>query len=138
MSLFSMVLLEEGVEVEIPGELSDVITLLDQEVPYFSCDSHMYQLTPTRIEMGKRWEVLIKAVNQRQRGQAPFPVGRIEVENQIDDGVVFRIPPRESEPPPEALEFDPVGRFYGSFAFQMLNLFQRREIIHLPGVLPTV
>ena len=138
MSSFSMVLLEEGVEVEIPGELSDIITLLDQEVPNFSCDSHMYQLTPTRIEMGKRWEVLIKAVNPRQRGQAPFPVGRIEVENHEHDGVVFRIPPRESEPPPEALEFDPVGRLYGSFAFQMLNMFQRRDFIHLPGVLPTV
>ena len=78
MSSFSMVLLEEGVEVEDPWRVVRRDNPgLDQEVPHFSCDSHMYQLTPTRIEMGKRWEVLIKAVNQRQREQAPFPVGRI-------------------------------------------------------------
>ena len=140
MSTFSMVLMEEGVEVELPGDLSDVISLLDQEVPYFSCDSHTYQLTPTRVLGGKRWEVLIKAVNQTRRDQKPFQVGRIEVtvDPDVDYGVVFRIPPRESEPVPEMLEFDPVGRFYGAFAFHMLNTLQRRNLVHLPGVLPTV
>ena len=138
MSSFSMVLLEEGVEVELPGKLSDVITMLDQEVPHFSCDSYTYQLTPTRIELGKRWDVLIKAINQARGEQSRFQVGRIEVKADMDDGLVFRIPPRTSEPVPEMLEFDPVGRFYGSFAFQMLNMFQKRDLIDLPGVLPTV
>ena len=68
----------------------------------------------------------------------PFPVGRIEVEGQLDGSVVFRIPPRGADESDEVSQFDRSGRFYGSFAFQILNLFQRRDLISLPGVLPTV
>ena len=138
MSSFSMVIMEEGVEVEIPGDLSEIISLLDQEVPYFSCDSHMYQLTPTRIEVGKRWELIIKAIDQTRRDQPPFQIAWIEVEPAEDDRLVFRIPPRDRDPDSEAMKFDPMGKLYGAFAFNCLNVFQERNYIELPGVLPTI
>jgi len=64
-------------------------------------------------------------------------VAASELENLDGDGVVFRIPPRNADAPRETLQADPAGYFLGSFISQMLNMLQRRELIHLPGVLPT-
>ena len=137
MSTFSLVLMGEGVEVEIPGDLSDTVLLLDEEVRWFSHEGHEYQLTPTRTELGHRWDMSIKLINSKHR-EMPCPiVGRIELENLNGNGVVFRIPPRDADPLPETLEADPAGQFLGSFIFQTLNMLQLRELIQLPGVLPT-
>ena len=137
MSSFSMVLMGEGVEVEIPGDLSDTISLLDEEVRWFSHEGHEYQLTPTRTELGARWDLAIRLINSKHR-EMPCPtVGRIELETLDGNGVVFRIPPRDADPPLETLQADPAGHFLGSFIFQTLNMLQRRELIQLPGVLPT-
>ena len=56
MSSFSMVLLEEGVEVELPTSLSDALGLLDQVVPTFSCNNYGYQIgTINRAKLGSNW-----------------------------------------------------------------------------------
>ena len=44
MSSFSMVLLEEGVEMELPISMSAFISMLDGLVPNFACEGHEYQL----------------------------------------------------------------------------------------------
>ena len=138
MSSFSQVLVKEGVEVEIPGDLTSVIALLDQEVPWFSCDGHEFQLTSSRAQLGARWDLSIKLIDSATRRPAPSPVGRIELETLGNGGIVFRIPPRDSHDPAEPVQFDPVGHYYGSFAFQILNMLDRRDLIDLPGVLPTM
>ena len=137
MFSFSLVLMEEGVEVEIPGDLSDTISLLDEEVRWFSYEGHEYQLTPTRTELGHRWDLSIKLINSKHRDMPRPTVGRVELESLGGNGVAFRIPPRDADPLPETLQADPAGYFLGSFIFQTLNMLQRRELIHLPGVLPT-
>ena len=137
MSSFSLVLMEEGVEVEIPGDLSDTVSLLDQEVRWFSFEGHEYQLTPTRTELGARWALAIRLINSKHRERPCPTVGCVELENLDGNGVLFRIPPRDADAPLEALQADPAGFFLGSFIFQTLNMLQRRELIHLPGVLPT-
>ena len=97
MSSFSLVLLEEGVEVEIPGDLHKVIALLDQEVPKFSRDGYRFQLRSTRAQLGSRWDLVINSVDPAKTGMAPAPIGRIELETLDESSVVFRIPPRSVE-----------------------------------------
>jgi len=137
MSSFSLVLVEEGVEVEIPGDLTSVVSLLDEEVPWFSHAGHEYQLTPGRTELGVRWDLSIKLINSVHRDRDRPTVGHIELEVQDPGEVVFRIPPRNRENFAEYSEFDPAGNFLGSFIFQTLNMLQKKELITLPGPLPT-
>ena len=137
MSSFSLVLVEEGVEVEIPGDLTSVVSLLDEEVPWFSHAGHEYQLTPGRTELGVRWDLSIKLINSVHRDRDWPTVGHIELEAQDPGEVVFRIPPRNRENFAEYSEFDPAGNFLGSFIFQTLNMLQKKELITLPGPLPT-
>ena len=137
MSSFSLVLVEEGVEVEIPGDLTSVVSLLDEEVPWFSHAGHEYQLTPGRTELGVRWDLSIKLINSVHRDRDRPTVGHIELEAQNPGEVVFRIPPRDRENFAEYSEFDPTGNFLGSFIFQTLNMLQKKELITLPGLLPT-
>ena len=79
MSSFSLVLVEEGVEVEIPGDLTSVVSLLDEEVPWFSHAGHEYQLTPGRTELGVRWDLSIKLINSVHRDRDRPTVGHIEI-----------------------------------------------------------
>jgi hypothetical protein len=137
MSSFSLVLVEEGVEVEIPGDLTSVVSLLDEEVPWFSHAGHEYQLTPGRTELGVRWDLSIKLINSVHRDRDRPTVGHIELEAQDPGEVVFRIPPRNREDFAEYSEIDPAGNFLGSFIFQTLNMLQKKELITLPGPLPT-
>lgn len=137
MSSFSLVLVEEGVEVEIPGDLMSVVSLLDEEVPWFHHSGHEYQLTPGRTELGVRWDMSIKLINSQHRDWERPTVGRIELEALDHGEVVIRIPPRDREDPSNYLECDPAGSFLGSFIFQTLNMLQKKELITLPGLLPT-
>jgi hypothetical protein len=137
MSSFSLVLVEEGVEVEIPGDLTSVVSLLDEEVPWFQHSGHEYQLTPERTELGVRWDMSIRLINSQHRDRELPTVGHIELEAQNYGEVVIRIPPRDREDPSNYMECDPAGIFLGSFIFQTLNMLQKRELITLPGLLPT-
>lgn len=110
MSSFSLVLVEEGVEVEIPGDLTSVVSLLDEEVPWFSHAGHEYQLTPGRTELGVRWDLSIKLINSVHRDRDRPTVGHIELEAQDPGEVVFRIPPWKACPNP------PVTTMSTSFA----------------------
>ena len=136
MSSFSLVLLEEGVEVEIPGDLGKVITLLDQEVPKFSGDGYRFQLRSARAQLGSRWDLAISAVDPAKAGMTPAPVGRIELETLDESTVVFRIPPRPAESFEDVNCFDRSGRLYSSFIYQILNAFQSHKLIELPGAIP--
>ena len=136
MSSFAMVLLEEGVDVEFQADLEKVIGILDQEIPWFSCDGYGYCLSSAKGTIGDRWEVLIKLADQVTRETLPSTVGRILLE-RTDTGMMrLRVPPRSEEERSEAGEFDQDGRFFGSFVSQVLNTCQRYDLIQLPGVLP--
>ncbi len=140
MSSFTMMMLEEGVEVELPTDLSGIIKILDTEVPYFSCEGYSYTVTAGKGTLGKRWELLIRSFNNGHPAQAaaPLPVGRVELE-KLEAGLVqLRIPPRVEQDISTADEFDRDGKIFGSFVFQTLNALQRHKLLQLPGVLPTV
>jgi hypothetical protein len=79
----------------------------------------------------------IRLINSQHRDRELPTVGRIELEAQNYGEVVIRIPPRDREDPSNYMECDPAGIFLGSFIFQTLNMLQKRELITLPGLLPT-
>lgn len=138
MTAFSMVLLEEGVEMELPADLSNIISLLDKEVPNFSCGGYGYQLTSTRAQLRTRWDFVVKLVNRSTRETIQPPVGRIELEKIDYNMVRFFIPPRGEDDSSGIKEYDPDGEYFGSFIYRMLNTFQEYELIRLPGVLPVI
>ena len=136
MSSFIMSMLEEGVEVEVPSDLTAIISMLDREVPYFSCNGYGFRVTSGKGTLGKRWELMIKSVNYANGDATPFSVGRVELEKLDDNFVRFRIPPRLDQESPSVNENDPDGRIFGSFVSQTLNTLQRYKLIELPGFLP--
>ena len=136
MSSFTQVLLEGGVEVELPGKLSDVITILDEDVPQFNYQGYGYRLSPAKGSIGNRWDLIVRAVNSARSDLSFSPVLRLEVESAEDGMVLFRVPPLSEQQSQEADDFDSDRRLFGSFVFQVLNSFQRRNLIELPGPLP--
>jgi len=137
MSSFAMVMLEEGVEVEVPTDLSAIITILDKEVPYFSCEGHGYSVSAGKAVLGKQWDLMVRSFEFGRRDIGPEPLGRIELKNLDNNFVQVKFPPRAEQEIPIGADGDPEGRIYGSFIYQTLNALQRYELIDLPGVIPT-
>ena len=138
MSSHGMVFLQEGVDVDVPADLEEMIGILDQEIPWFSCDGYGYCLSSAKGTLGERWEVLIKLADPSTGEVMPSTLGRILMERANPGTVRLRVPPRSEEEPSESPEFDSDGRLFGSFVSQILNTCQRYDLIELPGALPTV
>ena len=138
MSSLSTLLLEQGVELEMRADFHEVISVLDQEIPQFACNGYGYMLTGGKGQLGVRWHQMVKLLHQPTDRLIDSPVGHIEIE-KLDDGVLrFKIPPRAEMDYPRIGQFDPDGRYFGSFILQILNSFQRHQLINLPGTLPAV
>ena len=138
MSTFSMVLVEEGIEADLPVSLSNMLGLLDQAVPRIEHNNFGYQLasvTPARL--GSRWELNVKLVDLRSNQVYEEPVGCIEVQKTSNDTVNFRVPPRAEQDYPGMAKLDFDGVYYGSFCCQMINFLYDRGLMQLPGRLPT-
>jgi hypothetical protein len=138
MSSFTMVMMEEGVEVELPTDLTELVSILDKEVPGFSCNGYGYSVIAGKGTLGRNWELMIKSVDLSSPEAPPVSLGRIELQKIDAEFVRLRIPPRFGQDLPEADEFDPDGKILGSFMFHTLNTLQQHELMDLPGVLPTV
>ena len=139
MSSFSMVLLEQGVEMELPIGMSEFITMLDGWVPNFTCEGFSYQLgTVSRAKLGSNWDLSVKLVNLETNQVFEEPVGCIELVKLDQYRVNFRIPPRAEQDYPGMSKFDWDGQYFGSFIYQMLNTLHRKELIKLPGLLPQI
>ena len=139
MSSFSMVLLEEGVEVELPTSLSEALGLLDQVVPTFSCNNYGYQIgTINRAQLGSNWGLSVALIDKTNNQTVDEPVGCVELEKVDECRVNFKVPPRSQQEFPGMSKFDWDGKLYGSFIYQMLNTLYDRQLIDLPGRLPQV
>ena len=139
MSSFSMVLMEQGVEMELPIEMSEFITMLDGLVPTFICEKYSYRLgTVNRATLGSNWDLSVKLVHLEPNQVFEEPVGCIELEKLDQSRVNFRIPPRAQQDFPGMSKFDWDGQYFGSFIYQMLNTLHNKELIQLPGLLPQI
>ena len=138
MSTFSMVLVEEGIEADLPINLSNMLGLLDQVVPNIEHNNFGYQLASvSRASLRSRWELNVKLVDLRTNKVYEEPVGCLEVQKTSNDTVNFRIPPRAEQDYPGMARLDYDGVYYGSFCCQMINFLYDRGLMQLPGRLPT-
>ncbi len=138
MTAFSMVLVEEGIEADLPINLSNMLGLLDQVVPNIEHNNFGYQLASvSRASLRSRWELNVKLVDLRTNKVYEEPVGCLEVQKTSNDTVNFRIPPRAEQDYPGMARLDYDGVYYGSFCCQMINFLYDRGLMQLPGRLPT-
>ena len=134
--MFGHFLLDQGVEVELPVGMREVIDFLDGEVPGFTCGDYGYNFSSCKATMNSQWKLLVKPQDLETSTVADSPVGYLLVEKLDESLTSFKIPPRSQwdqngEPLPEKAR-----KLFSSFIFQMLNAFQGRGYIQLPGVLP--
>ena len=138
MTTFAMVMLEQGVEADLPVSLSEIVGLLDRVVPGFSHNNYGYELaTVSRARLGSRWDIRVKLVDRLTGQVYDEPVGCLELEKTGSESVSLRVPPRAEQDFPGMAKFDWDGAYYGSLIFHILNILNDRGLMQLPGRLPT-
>ena len=133
---FGAFLLEEGVEMELSADLNTVIGVLDEAVPSFSYTGYGYQVDSSKGVLGKGWKLLVKSRDLATSTQLHPTVGFIELDKMEDGKTSCRVPPRNQWGDDEANDFDQDGKVFASFIFHLLNTFQGRGFINLPGQFP--
>ena len=139
MSSFSMVLLEGGVDVEVEVDFAEMTSILDEEVPRYSCGEFGFTVTPGRGEIGRQWILMVSAFPLGNPWKQPLTsLGRMEIEVTRENNMTISIPPRieQTVPGEDAADWD--GKLFGAFVFQLLNSLYDRNLIDLPGILPKV
>ena len=82
MSSFSMVLLEGGVDVEVAVNLSEMTSILDAEVPRYSCGDFGYNVRPGRATVGRHWSFEVSVFQLGQPKREFLPLGHMEVDSR--------------------------------------------------------
>lgn len=139
MSSFSMVLLEGGVDVDVEVDFAEMTSILDEEIPRYTCGEFGYTVTPGRGQLGRQWIFMVSAFPLGQPRKQPLhSLGRMEVTVNRDGTITVTVPPRAEQtvPGPDAADWD--GKLFGAFVFQLLNTLYNRNLIDLPGILPKV
>ena len=138
MSSFSMVLLEGGVDVEVAVDLSEMTSILDAEVPRYTCGDFGYNVRPGRGTIGRHWSFEVSVFPLGDPRRELIPLGRMEVGAEDKGYISINIPPRVEQtiPGKDAADWD--GKLFGAFVCQLLNSLHERHLIDLPGVLPKV
>ncbi|MCH8988604.1 MAG: hypothetical protein IIA92_07340 [Chloroflexi bacterium] len=137
MSSFAMFLLEGGVDVAVAVDFAGITSLLEEETARYSCGEYIYKVSAGKGTLGKRWDLVVNAVDPNMEGQPLFPLGRIEIEPMGAGEVNLRVPPRIEQRVlgEDAADWD--GKLFGSFVTQLLNSLHSRQLIDLPCLLPT-
>ena len=138
MTGFTSFLLEQGIETQLPIDLNDTLTMLQETVPTFSHDGHGYLLAAvSRGQLGTRWELAVK-VTDPVTGEpiSDEPVGFVHAVNAGFDATDFIIPPRTPDGGIDLDHFDAEGAYFGAFIFQMMNALVDRQLMELPGTMP--
>ena len=137
MSSFAMFLLEGGVDVAVAVDFERVASLLEEETAQYSCGEYIYKIRAGKGTLGRRWDLVINAMDPNMEGQPLFPLGRIVIEPDGDGIVTIKVPPwtEQTVHGEDAADWD--GRLFGSFVSQLLNSLHSRQLIDLPGALPT-
>jgi len=137
MSSFAMFLLEGGVDVAVAVDFERVASLLEEETARYSCGEYVYKIRVGKGTLGKRWDLVINAMDPNMEGQPLFPLGRIVIEPYGEGMVNIKVPPRTEQTVhgEDAADWD--GKLFGSYVSQLLNSLYSRQLIDLPGALPT-
>ena len=136
MSSFAMFLLEGGVDVAVAVDFDRVASLLEEETAQYSCGEYIYKIRAGKGILGRRWDLVINAMDPDMEGQPLFPLGRIEIEPEGEGIVNLKVPPQieQTVHGEDAADWD--GKLFGSYISQLLNSLHSRKLIDLPGALP--
>jgi len=136
MSSFAMFLLEGGVDVAVAVDFDRAASLLEEETAQYSCGEYIYKIRAGKGILGKRWDLVINAMDPDMEGQPLFPLGRIEIEPDGEGMVNLKVPPQIEQPVhgEDAADWD--GKLFGLYISQLLNSLHSRQLIDLPGALP--
>jgi len=136
MSSFAMFLLEGGVDVAVAVDFDRVASLLEEETAQYSCGEYIYKIRAGKGILGRRWDLVINAMDPDMEGQPLFPLGRIEIEPEGEGIVNLKVPPQieQTVHGEDAADWD--GKLFGSYISQLLNSLHSRQLIDLPGALP--
>jgi len=137
MSSFAMFLLEGGVDVAVAVDFESVASFLEEESASYSCGEYVYKIRAGKGTLGKHWDLVINAMDPNMEGQPLYPLGRIEIEPDGPGMVSLKVPPRieQTVHGEDAADWD--GKLFGSWISQLLNSLHTRQLIELPGLLPT-
>ena len=118
-------------------DFDNVASLLEEETAQYSCGQYIYKIRAGRGTLGQHWDLVVNAMDPGMEGQPLFPLGRIEVEPEGPGMVNLRVPPRLEQTVHGADAADWDGKLFGAFVSQLLNSLHTRQLIELPGMLPT-
>ncbi|HCG90499.1 MAG TPA: hypothetical protein DEZ08_01490 [Dehalococcoidia bacterium] len=136
--LFSEVLLEQGIDVFLPIPLDEVLEILDKQIPKINIEGGVLRVdSVNRGSLGNVWELTVKFFeNSSTTAGTGLPIAQITLQTYKDGQVMFSVPPRVKVLKDQGIEFDEKGKLYGVLIFSLLNYFQERKYINLPGKLP--
>ena len=125
-----------GLELELRGDITEVTSLLDDTMSDFTYDGYTYSIGSSKGVMGSNWKLLVKLQDRSSFFNPEFTIGSIELEG-LDNGYTnLKIPPRDQWKGEDTSGFDEDGKFFSGFVYHLLNTFQDRSIIDLPGYMP--
>ena len=133
---FGRFLLDEGVEMELGADLSEVVALLDREIPKFEYEGYGYRISSSKGIAGSQWRFLVKPWDTTSACELESAVGLVEVYGLEDGSTSLRVPPRYNWADEWTKAFDEEGRFFTSFVSQLLNALSSEGLVKLPGQLP--
>ena len=115
MSSFAMFLLEGGVDVAVAVDFERVASLLEEETAQYSCGEYIYKIRAGKGTIGRRWELVINAMDPNMEGQPLFPLGRSVIVPDGEGMVNIKVPPRTEQTVhgEDAADWD--GRLFGSY-----------------------
>ena len=134
--MFGNFLLNEGLEMEIKRDMSEVVGKLDAESKEFATNGIGYRVVPGKGVLGAEWRMLVKPVDRASGRVADAALGFILIRKLEDGTVSFKIPPRSEWSTEQAQQMDPEGKYFASFILHVLNTFQKLGYVELPGPLP--
>tara|TARA_B100001245_G_C22853565_1_gene410326 strand:+ start:733 stop:1140 length:408 start_codon:yes stop_codon:yes gene_type:complete len=133
--MFHEFLIENGMDVQLKADMSDVLGILDKDVGSFQYDGGSFKLTSFNGVPGSVWKMMVKFVDVGSEFREESDIGYIEV-SKINDGQTnLLIPPRSAWDNNNGEREKQAHRF-ASFAGQLINSLQERHLTDLPGTLP--
>lgn len=135
--MFGNFLLDQGVELELQAEFGQVLEFIDKDLPHFQCGNYGYNVSSSKGVVNSEWQLMVKPRHLGTSTVLDYPVGLMMLEKLTDDVTVFKIPPRTFWNGGGTTASEEETQLFASFIFQILNGFQDKGYIELPGVLPT-
>ncbi len=128
--------MEWGLELELRGGMTEVVSLLDNTLSDFTYDGYTYSIGSSKGVIGSNWKLQVKLQDRSSFFNPEFTIGAIELE-ELDSGYTnLNIPPRDQWKGEDTSGFDEDGKFFSGFVYHLLNTFQDLSIINLPGYIP--